>query len=91
MIQEAYVNGVSTRKIERLAKELGIENISASQVSQITKGLDEQTKEFRNRPLQKEYPFFVSLRSHHCKQKYGSMLYMRRLEIMSAKLSRQPL
>ncbi|WP_187648130.1 IS256 family transposase [Nitrosophilus labii] len=57
MVQEAYVNGVSTRKIERLAKELGIENISASQVSQINKGLDEQVKEFRNRPLQKEYPF----------------------------------
>ncbi len=57
MIQEAYVNGVSTRKIERLVKELGIENISASQVSQINKGLDEQTKEFRNRTLQKEYPF----------------------------------
>ncbi|BCD62094.1 transposase [Nitratiruptor sp. YY08-26] len=57
MVKEAYVNGVSTRKIERLAKELGIENISASQVSQINKGLDEQVKEFRNRPLQKEYPF----------------------------------
>jgi len=57
MIKEAYVNGVSTRKIERLTKELGIENISASQVSQINKGLDEQIKEFRNRPLQKEYPF----------------------------------
>jgi len=57
MVQEAYVNGVSTRKIERLAKELGIENISASQVSQINKGLDEQVEEFRNRPLQKEYPF----------------------------------
>jgi len=57
MVQEAYVNGASTRKIERLAKELGIENISASQVSQINKGLDEQVKEFRNRPLQKEYPF----------------------------------
>jgi transposase-like protein len=57
MVQEAYVNGVSTRKIERLAKELGIENISASQVSQINKGLDGQVKEFRNRPLQKEYPF----------------------------------
>nr|WP_187647922.1 transposase [Nitrosophilus labii] len=50
------MNGVSTRKIERLAKELGIENISASQVSQINKGLDEQVEEFRNRPLQKEYP-----------------------------------
>ncbi|WP_187647175.1 IS256 family transposase [Nitrosophilus labii] len=56
MVKEAYVNGISTRKIERLAKELGIENISASQVSQINKGLDEQVEEFRNRPLQKEYP-----------------------------------
>jgi len=53
MVQEAYVNGVSTRKIERLAKELGIENISASQVSQINKGLDAQVEEFRNRSLQK--------------------------------------
>ena len=51
MIKEAYINGVSTRKIERLAKELGIENISASQVSQINKGLDEQIREFREHPL----------------------------------------
>ena len=57
MVKEAYVNGVSTRKIERLVKELGIENISASQVSQINKGLDEQIQEFRTRALQKEYPF----------------------------------
>jgi transposase-like protein len=57
IIQEAYVNGVSTRKIERLAKEMGIEGLSASQVSQINKGLDEQVEAFRNRPLQKEYPF----------------------------------
>ena len=57
IIQEAYINGVSTRKIERLAKEMGIEGISASQVSQINKGLDEQVESFRNRPLQEEYPF----------------------------------
>lgn len=57
MVKEAWVNGVSTRKIEHLAKELGIENISASQVSQINKGLDEQIEVFRNRPLQKIYPF----------------------------------
>jgi putative transposase len=57
IIQEAYINGVSTRKIERLAKEMGIEGVSASQVSQINKGLDEQVEAFRNRPLQKEYPF----------------------------------
>lgn len=57
LVKEAYVNGVSTRKIERLAKELGIENISASQVSQINKGLDEHVQAFRERPLQKRYPF----------------------------------
>jgi len=57
LVKEAYVNGVSTRKVERLAQELGIENISASQVSQINKGLDEHVETFRNRPLQSAYPF----------------------------------
>jgi len=57
LIQEAFINGVSTRKIERLAKGLGIENISASQVSEINKGLSEQVEEFRSRPLEAEYPF----------------------------------
>lgn len=57
MIQEAFVNGVSTRKVERLAKKLGIENISAGQVSEINKGLNEQVDAFRTRPLDSEYPF----------------------------------
>lgn len=57
MIREAFVNGVSTRKIEKLAKSLGIENISAGQVSEINKGLDEQVAAFRNRKLDGQYPF----------------------------------
>ena len=40
VIQEAYVQGVSTRKIEKLAKSLGIEGISRSQVSEMTQGVD---------------------------------------------------
>ena len=48
---------VSTRKIERLAKEMGIEGIFTSQVSHINKGLDEQVEACRIRPLQSEYPF----------------------------------
>ena len=36
VVQEAWINGISTRKIDRLAKSLGIENISASQVSEIS-------------------------------------------------------
>ena len=56
VVQEAYVNGVSTRKIEHLAQKLGIESLSASQVSEINKGLDDQVKFFRERPLATEYP-----------------------------------
>lgn len=56
VIQEAWINGISTRKIDRLAKSLGIENISASQVSEISKGLDDMVAEFRTRPLESEYP-----------------------------------
>jgi putative transposase len=57
LIQEAFINGVSTRRIERLAKAIGIENISAAQVSEITKGLEDQVTSFRTRPLEEEYPF----------------------------------
>ena len=54
VVQEAFINGVSTRKIERLAKSLGIESLSASQVSEINKGLNEQVEAFRSRPLEAE-------------------------------------
>ena len=56
VVQEAFINGVSTRKIERLAQSLGIENISASQVSEINSELDDMIEEFRNRRLSGEYP-----------------------------------
>lgn len=56
VIQEAYINDVSTRKIEKLAKGLGIDSISRSQVSQITKELNDQVAAFRECPLQKTYP-----------------------------------
>jgi putative transposase len=51
VIQEAYVQGVSTRRIEKLARSLGVEGISRSQVSEMTQGLNEQAEKFRNRPL----------------------------------------
>ena len=57
VVQEAFINGVSTRKIERLAHAMGIENISASQVSEFNKELDTQVADFQGRPLAEEYPF----------------------------------
>jgi putative transposase len=59
LVQEAFVNGVSTRRIERLAQALGIENISASQVSELNKGLEGQVEAFRTRALEEEYPFLL--------------------------------
>jgi putative transposase len=58
VIAESYVLGVSTRKVERLVQQLGIDGISKSQVSEIAKQLDVLVDDFRNRPLSgHEYEF----------------------------------
>jgi len=56
VIQKAYRNWASTRKIEHAVKDLGIECISALQVSEINKGLVEMVEEFRNWTIKAEYP-----------------------------------
>lgn len=57
VVQEAYVHGVSTRKVDDLVRALGIEGISRSEVSRICDALDERMEAFRNRPLTGEYPY----------------------------------
>jgi transposase-like protein len=57
VVQEAYVNGVSTRKVERLVTQLGLSGISKSAVSRLCAGLDEQVRIFRERPLEGAYPY----------------------------------
>ena len=56
VVQECWLNGVSTRKIENIAKGLGIESLSASEVSEINHGLDQMVDEFRMRRIDAEYP-----------------------------------
>jgi putative transposase len=55
-LQEAYVNGVSTRRVDRLVEQLGIAGMSKDQVSRLCRGLDEQVRAFRERPLEGRYP-----------------------------------
>ena len=57
VVQEAYVNGVSTRKVDRLVEQLGISGMSKDQVSRLCRGLDEQVRVFRERPLEGRYPY----------------------------------
>jgi transposase-like protein len=56
VVQEAYVAGVSTRKVDQVVESLGL-RISKSEVSRICQGLDEQVDAFRNRPLEGRYPY----------------------------------
>jgi transposase-like protein len=57
VVLEAYVNGVSTRKVDRLVEQLGVEGMTKDRVSAICRGLDEQVDAFRNRPLIGDYPY----------------------------------
>jgi transposase-like protein len=57
VVQEAYVNGVSTRKVDRLVTQLGLTGMSRSAVSRLCAGLDEQVRIFRERPLEGAYPY----------------------------------
>ncbi len=51
VICQAYVEGVSTRRVDDLVRSMGIDGISKSQVSELAKNLDHKVAEFRNRPL----------------------------------------
>jgi len=58
VIQQAYIEGVSTRRVDDLVRSLGCEGISKSQVSRICEALDEEVAAFRNRPLDcSPYPY----------------------------------
>jgi transposase-like protein len=57
VVQEAYLGGVSTRRVDALVKALGMEGISKSQVSRLCAELDAEVERFRARPLTAAYPY----------------------------------
>jgi transposase-like protein len=71
VIQEAYVKGISTRKVDDLVQALGLRGVDKSKVSRICKGLDELVQDFRQRPLEEEYPYvwldalYLKVRQNH--------------------------
>jgi putative transposase len=56
VVQEAYVNGVSTRKVDRVVEQLGV-RMTKDQVSRLCARLDEHVAAFRERPLEGAYPY----------------------------------
>jgi putative transposase len=57
VIQEAYVQGISTRSVDELVKALGMTGISKSQVSRLCEEIDERVDEFLGRPIEGDWPY----------------------------------
>lgn len=57
VIQSAYVEGLSARKVDDLGQALGLTGVDKGKVSRICKDLDEGVEAFRNRPLEVDYPY----------------------------------
>lgn len=57
VVQEAYIHGVSTRKVDDLIESLGMRGISRSEVSRICKELDDVVLAFKERPLEGHFPY----------------------------------
>jgi putative transposase len=69
VVAEAYLRGVSTRKVEALVQSLGITGLSKSEVSRLCASLDGQVQAFRSRRLDAEYPYiFVDARYEHVRE-----------------------
>jgi len=71
VVQEAYLKGISTRKVDALLKALGLTGIDKSKVSRICKELDQTVEQFRQRQLQESYPYvwldavYLKVRQNH--------------------------
>ena len=62
VIQEAWIGGVSTRRVDELVQAMGLSGISKSQVSKLCKDIDERVNAFLDRPLDGEWPICGSTR-----------------------------
>jgi putative transposase len=57
VIQEAYIQGVSTRSVDELVKAMGMSGISKSQVSRLCAEIDERVHAFLDRPIEGDWPY----------------------------------
>ena len=73
VIQEAWIGGVSTRRVDDLVQAMGLSGISKSTVSKLCKDIDERVGEFLNRPLTGKWPY-VWLDATYLKQRQGGRI-----------------
>jgi len=76
VVQEAYVHGVSTRKVDELMRALGLEGISKSEVSRVCGTLDAEVEAFRTRPISGEHPYVWIDATYHKVRQDGRVISM---------------
>ncbi len=76
VIQEAYVKGISTRKVDDLVRALGMDGISRSEVSRICKALDGEVTAFRSRPIEGCHPYVWLDATYHKVREAGRVVSM---------------
>jgi transposase-like protein len=57
VIQEAYIQGISTRSVDDLVKAMGMSGISKSQVSRLCEEIDDRVQTFLTRPIEGDWPY----------------------------------
>src|SRR3954466_397039 len=73
VIQEAWIGGVSTRRVDDLVQAMGLSGISKSQVSKLCKDIDDRVHAFLERPLAGEWPY-LWLDATYLKQREGGRI-----------------
>src|SRR5215217_6471735 len=73
VIQEAWIGGVSTRRVDELAQAMGLSGINKSQVSKLCKDIEERVNAFLDRPLSGEWPY-LWLDATYLKQREGGRI-----------------
>ena len=73
VIQEAWIGGVSTRRVDDLVQAMGLTGISKSQVSKLCKDIDERVNAFLDRPIEGEWPY-LWLDATYLKQREGGRI-----------------
>ena len=63
VVQEAYVQGVSTRSVDDLVRAMGMDGISKSEVSRMCEEIDDKVKPFLGRPIEGDWPYVWLARS----------------------------
>jgi ribosomal protein S18 acetylase RimI-like enzyme len=74
VIQEAWIGGVSTRRVDELVQAMGLAGISKSTVSKLCKDIDERVSAFLDRPLSGEWPYlWLDATYRRCRVRLGTL------------------